>query len=490
MNQLTVIGLGAAELSQLQMGVYKKLKSSKKIYVRTMDHPVISELQEEGILFESFDAVYEKHGTFQPVYEEITAKLIEAVQSEPIMYAVPGHPLVAEQTVQLLIDAEKEGKIDLKIEGGQSFLDPIFGALKIDPIEGFQLLDGTSFSIHDVNMRGHVLIAQVYDTFSASEVKLSLMEKYRDDYPVTIVTAAGSSLESLTTVPLYELDQSMDINNLTTIYVPPVEDDLDALRDWTTFRRIIAVLRGPNGCPWDQKQTHESLKKYLLEEAHEFLAAIDAQDDFGMVEELGDVLLQVFLHAQIGEDNGYFNLEEVLASISEKMIRRHPHIFGDVSVQDADEVVANWEAIKKQEKGEQTGSLLKGEYRAASSLQTSFNYQKKAASVGFDWPSEEGAWDKFLEEWNEFKEEVTKGNAAAQLDEFGDVLFTLVNIARFYKISPEEAMIHANEKFARRFAFVEEKVKESELSFSNFTLEQLDAFWNEAKVLEKRRTSE
>ncbi|RHW31739.1 nucleoside triphosphate pyrophosphohydrolase [Lysinibacillus yapensis] len=486
MHQLTVIGLGAAELDQLQIGVYKKLKSAQKIYVRTMDHPVIAELQEEGIQFESFDSVYEKHDTFFPVYEEIAETLIEAAEAEPVMYAVPGHPLVAEQTVQLLIEAEKQGKISLKIEGGQSFLDPIFGALKIDPIDGFQLLDGTSFSIHDVNMQSHVLIAQVYDVFSASEVKLSLMEKYRDDYPVTIVTAAGSSAESLKTVPLYELDQSVEVNNLTTLYVPPVEDDLEALRDWRTFRKIVATLRGPNGCPWDQKQTHESLKKYLLEEAHEFLQAIDEEDDFGMVEELGDVLLQVFLHAQIGEDSGYFNLEEVLASISEKMIRRHPHVFGDVSVQDADEVVANWNAIKKQEKGEQTGSLLKGEYRAASSLQTAYNYQKKAASVGFDWPNEDGAWEKFIEEWNEFKEEVTNGNPASRLDELGDVLFTIVNIARFYKISPEEAMIHANAKFARRFLYVEEKVVNSGAEFQDFTLEQLDAFWQEAKVLEKK----
>ncbi|MBD8028555.1 nucleoside triphosphate pyrophosphohydrolase [Ureibacillus sp. Re31] len=486
MHPLTIIGLGAAELDQLQIGVYKKLKAVEKIYVRTMDHPVIQELQEEGMTFISFDDVYEKHDTFQPVYEEITERLIHAVSHEPIMYAVPGHPLVAEQTVQLLIEAESEGKVQLTIEGGQSFLDPIFGALRIDPIDGFQLLDGTSFSIHDVNMRGHVLIAQVYDSFSASEVKLTLMEKYRDDYPVTIVTAAGSSLESLTTVPLYELDQAVEINNLTTIYVPPVENDLDALRDWTTFRRIIATLRGPDGCPWDQKQTHESLKKYLLEEAHEFLAAIDEEDDFGMVEELGDVLLQVFLHAQIGEDNGYFNLEEVLASISEKMIRRHPHVFGEVNVENADEVVANWDAIKKQEKGEQFGSLLKGEYRPTSSLQTSFNYQKKAASVGFDWPNAEGAWEKFWEEWKEFKEEVEKGAPKSRLDEFGDVLFTLVNIARFYKISPEEAMIHANEKFLRRFQYVEQKVIESGKSFEDFTLQQLDEFWNEAKTLEKK----
>ncbi len=467
------------------MGVYKKLKAARKLYVRTVDHPVLEELSAEGLQFESFDAVYEKHNSFQPVYEEIAEKLVAATANEDVMYAVPGHPLVAEQTVQLLIAAADEGKVKLVIEGGQSFLDPIFGALKIDPIEGFQLLDGTSFSMHDINMRQHILIAQVYDTFSASEVKLTLMEKYDDEYPVTVVTAAGSSQEKLVTVPLYELDQSVEVDNLTTVYVPPVKSQEDALRDWTTFRQIIAVLRGPNGCPWDQKQTHESLKKYLLEEAHEYLAAVDAEDDFAMIEELGDVLLQVFLHAQIGEDQGYFTLEDVLASISEKMIRRHPHVFGDVSVEDAEGVVANWEVIKAEEKGISDKLLLKEEYRASSALQTAYNYQKRAAKVGFDWPDVDGAWDKFAEEWQEFRNEVTKGTSASRLDEFGDVLFTLVNLARFYKLSPEEAMLHANEKFASRFGYVEAKVKESGKPFSDYTLEQLDAFWNEAKQLEK-----
>jgi len=206
-----------------------------------------------------------------------------------------------------------------------------------------------------------------------------------------------------------------------------------------------------------------------------------------MIEELGDVLLQVFLHAQIGEDQGYFTLEDVLASISEKMIRRHPHVFGDVAVEDADDVVANWEAIKAEEKGTNDKLLLDEEYRASSALQTAFNYQKRAAKVGFDWPDAEGAWDKFAEEWQEFRHEVTNGSSTSRLDEFGDVLFTLVNLARFYKLSPEEAMLHANEKFARRFGYVEVQVKASGKSFTDFTLEQLDEFWNEAKQLEKEK---
>lgn len=260
LKTLTIIGLGAGDFNQLQMGVYRKLKHAKKLYVRTVDHPVLEELAAEGVQFESFDKVYEKHDAFQPVYEEIAERLIEATAIEDSIYAVPGHPLVAEQTVQLLIAAADAGKVKLVIEGGQSFLDPIFGALKIDPIEGFQLLDGTSFSMHDINMRQHLLIAQVYDTFSASEVKLTLMEKYDDEYPVTVVTAAGSAQEKIITVPLYELDQSVEVNNLTTVYVPPVRSQEAALRDWTTLRQIIATLRGPNGCPWDRKQTHESLK--------------------------------------------------------------------------------------------------------------------------------------------------------------------------------------------------------------------------------------
>lgn len=485
MNEIIVIGLGAASYEQLPIGVYNQLKNTKKIYVRTMDHPVLEQLQEEGIQFESFDDVYEKYDTFEPVYNEIAERLIDLSKEETITYAVPGHPLVAEKTIQLLIEEEKKGKVQLKIQGGQSFLDPIFSALKIDPIEGFQLVDGTNFSIHQINMRAHLLIAQVYDEFSASEVKLTLMEKYRDDYPVTIVTAAGSKDEVLKTVPLYELDQAVELNNLTTIYVPPVTSMEDALKDWTTFREIIATLRGPNGCPWDKKQTHESLKRYLIEEAHEFITAVDNEDDFGMVEELGDILLQVFLHAQIGEDDGYFNLEEILESISSKMIRRHPHVFGDVNVEDAEEVVSNWEEIKRQEKGDSIKSILDGEFRFSSSLLTSYNYQKKAASVGFDWPDVEGAWDKFLEECREFKQEISIGNQQTKLDEFGDVLFTLVNVARFYKISPEEAMVHANLKFARRFQYVEKKVKESGKTFKDFSLNELDEFWNEAKLLEK-----
>lgn len=486
MKNITVIGLGAGDLEQLPLGVYRKLKEAQRVAVRTEQHPVIQELRAEGLQMESFDAVYEANDAFEDVYNDIVEKLLAMSEEGAVTYAVPGHPLVAERTVQLLIEKEREGSVELTIAGGSSFLDPIFTALRIDPIEGFQLLDGTDLRRDDIHMNEHVLIGQVYDAFVASDVKLTLMEKYAEDHPVTIVTAAGSSAEKLTTVALYELDRNMELNNLTTVYVPPAAAREQRLKEWSALREIVAALRAPDGCPWDREQTHETLKRYVIEEAFELIQAIDEEDDDAIIEELGDVLLQVFLHAQIGEDNGYFSIEDVLQSISEKMIRRHPHVFGETEAHTADDVLVNWQAIKEQEKPRKT-SRLEGQQRFASSLLTSFNYQKAAARAGFDWPSIEGAFEKFQEEWQEFRDEVENGTAQKQMDELGDVLFTIVNIARFLKLSPEEAMNHANEKFKSRFQYVEQCVEQQGQEFDAFTLEQLEGFWQDAKRKEEAK---
>lgn len=485
MPTLTVIGLGAAELDQLPLGLYKFIKQAKSFYIRTEDHPVVQELVEEGITFTSFDAVYEKHEDFSAVYREIADTLISLAAKEDVIYAVPGHPLVAEQTVQHLIEAEREGKVSLQIKGGQSFLDPLFTAVRVDPIEGFQLLDGTAMRRDDIQMNQHLFIGQVYDAFSASEVKLTLMEKYPDDFPVTIVTAAGSSKEVIRTVPLFELDRGMELSNLTTVYVPPANEREQRYKEWQTFREIVAILRSPEGCPWDREQTHESLKRYAIEEVYELIQAINEQDDEAIVEELGDVLLQVFLHAQIGEDEGYFSMEDILQSISEKMVRRHPHVFGEVTVNSSGEVLSNWQAIKETEKPK-VEHLLQGQRREESSLLTSFNFQKKAATVGFDWPDIAGAWSKFDEELQEWKHAIEHGTLEQQVDELGDVLFTLVNLSRFLKLSPELAMQQANQKFERRFRFVETSVREGRGDFGDYTLDELEEFWQQAKHEERR----
>ncbi|PID20413.1 nucleoside triphosphate pyrophosphohydrolase [Sporosarcina sp. P3] len=486
MNKITVIGLGAGDVEQLSLGTYRLLKQADHLYIRTEEHPVVTDLRVEGLKMESFDSIYEANDAFEDVYQQIVDTLLELSTQQPITYAVPGHPLVAERTVQLLIEKERAGEVELHIAGGSSFLDPIFTALRIDPIEGFQLLDGTDLKRDDVRMDQHILIGQVYDAFVASDVKLSLMEKYPDHHVVTIVTSAGSQDEKLTEIPLFELDRTVTLNNLTTVYVPPLLDHEQRLKEWSSFRDIIATLRGPAGCPWDREQTHESLKRYLIEESFELIQAIDEEDDNAIIEELGDVLLQVFLHAQIGEDNGYFSMEDVLEVVGSKMIRRHPHVFAQTQADTTEEVLTNWQAIKDQEKTKPS-TLLEGQERLASSLLTSYNYQKTAAKVGFDWPSIEGAFDKFQEEWQEFQAEVENGGPEQQLDELGDVLFTIVNIARYLKISPEEAMWHTNEKFKTRFQFVEQSVKQGSGKFEDYTLDELEEFWQQAKRKEESK---
>ncbi|PKR82929.1 nucleoside triphosphate pyrophosphohydrolase [Heyndrickxia camelliae] len=479
-NQIMVIGLGAGDIDQLPLGIYKLVKNAKVLFLRTKEHPVVSDLEAEGIHFVSFDNVYERNDQFEEVYEEITESLLTAAKNENIVYAVPGHPLVAEKTVQLLLERGEKQGIEILIGGGQSFIDPLFAAVKADPIEGFQLLDGTDLHRDDIRTNQHLIIGQVYDAFSASNVKLTLMEKYPDDYNVFIVTAAGSKEESIKQIPLYELDRQVEINNLTSVYVPPMKKTL--LKEFSALRSIIAELRGPNGCPWDKKQTHLSLKKYLIEESYELLEAIDEDDIDHIVEELGDVLLQVMLHAQIGEDEGMFSIEDVIEGISDKMIRRHPHVFGDTVAKDVEVVLKNWNEIKGQEKGHGAQKTVLDEVgKGLPALIRAYEYQKSASKLGFDWDRAEEAWKKVIEEMKEFQEEITKKDKQKQISEFGDLLFAMVNVGRLLSIYPEEALEMTNQKFKRRFQFIEEQVESRGKTFSDFTLAELDQFWNQAK---------
>jgi len=489
MKKIQVVGLGAGDLDQLPLGVYKLLKSGTPVYLRTKEHPVVGELEKEGFLYQSFDSVYVKQEQFEDVYEEICERLLSNKDHDELIYAVPGHPLVAERTVQLLLERGVKAGVAIEISGGQSFLDDIFSALKIDPIEGFQLLDATDLKLEEIQLRQHMIVGQVYDAFVASNVKLTFMEKLPFDYEVTIVTAAGSKDERVRKVPLFELDRAAELNNLTSVYIPPVKDDVILYKDFNKLRAVIAELRGPNGCPWDLKQTHESLKEYLIEESYEVIEAIQEQDIDHLVEELGDVLLQVLLHAQIGEDDGYFSIDDVIEGLSSKMVRRHPHVFGDKTAETAEDVVRNWQEIKQEEEGKpNTFSLLDEVGLSLPTIIRAYELQKKAAKVGFDWPDVSGAWEKVKEEIIEFEDEIAKDRSSEKtVKEFGDLLFALVNVARFYDINPDEALFMTNQKFIHHFHYIEEKVKESGKPFREFNLEELDRFWNEAKKAENEK---
>lgn len=493
---ITVVGLGSGDPDKLTLGSLKRLQDAEERYVRTKEHPVVQWLEETGVAFTSFDDVYEASDDFPSVYEEITRRLISLAGSAPdgreILYAVPGHPMVAEATVKLLKERCPEAGIPLEIIGGESFLDAAFTALGFDPIEGFQLLDASSLTGADVDSRRHTLIGQVYDVFTASDVKLSLMESYPDDYRIIVGHALGvQGAEQVLHVPLYELDRVEGYGNLSLVYVPASSDDQLRIRSFERLHEIVAILRSPGGCPWDREQTHQSLRKNLIEEAYEVLETIDEDDPDHMREELGDLLLQVMLHAQMEEESGMFTAYDVIQTLNEKLLYRHPHVFGDKSAKDAEAALGNWEAMKAEEKRRkgidpEQLSVLSGVPRDLPALMKAYKLQKKAAKVGFDWDSMDGIWAKIEEEISEFRAAVETGlDAQEQTLELGDLLFSVVNAARRIGADPEEALSMTNAKFVRRFSYVEEQLRGAGKRPEDATLKEMDILWDQAKELER-----
>src|SRR5690625_739697 len=349
-KEIEVIGLGAGDIEQLPLGVYRKLLATdKQIYARTANHPVVQSLINEGISLQSFDYVYQDEISFAVLYENIVKELLEKMTSEDIIYVVRGHPMLAEKTVQLLLEIKD---VTVTINGGQSYLDDMFTALQIDPIDGFQFLDATSFSREDINYRQHVIFCQVYDSLIAADLKITLLEDLPHNYEITVVEAVGTASEQLINIPLEDLDRTVAVSNLTSVYIPPVQDKQLLYHQFVALRNVIRELRGPDGCPWDKQQTHESLRKYAIEEVYELIDAIDRKEDDAIIEELGDVLLQVMLHSQIGEDSGYFTIDDVVKTLVNKMIHRHPHVFAKDGPQ------KSWDELKREEDSDEGAKLL------------------------------------------------------------------------------------------------------------------------------------
>lgn len=347
MGKIEIVGLGSSELDQLPLGVYKTIQRAAKLYVRTKDHPVISELEQESIEMISFDDYYEKFSAFDQVYPAIVEELLKLSEYQDIVYAVPGHPMVAERSVQLLLESGRK----VEIIGGKSFIDDMFQAVKVDPVNGFQLLDAFDLSQDQIQTGQSVIIMQVFNQLMASEIKLTLMEIYPDEHLVCIVDAAGSRFERVEWMPLYELDRFEGVHNLRSVYVPPLAQD-ERTKSFELLQLYIDEITSETGDVWIREQTPTSLLPYLKEETEELIQAYEQEDIENIIEELGDVLLQILYHTNLAEKTGEFTLEEVLDGINRKLRRRHPHVFDGVSATTIEEVDVIWQEIKKKEKEE------------------------------------------------------------------------------------------------------------------------------------------
>jgi tetrapyrrole methylase family protein / MazG family protein len=478
---ITLLGLGPGNPEQLTLQAQRHLEGLDEIYLRTRQHPTITGFP-AGLVVHSFDELYEQHDSFEGVYATIVDRVL-ALGQRPggVTYGVPGHPFVAESTGPEIARRARAAGIPLRVIEGISFLEPVCSALGIDPFPGMILVDALELGqLHTPNFPPDtpVLVAQIYNRATASDVKLTLNAVYPDRHAVRLVHGAGTVDQVVEDLMLYEIDRSEQLGLLTALYVPP----LDSNTSLEGFQEIVAHLRAPDGCPWDKEQTIASMAQSLLEETYEALEAIDAQDMDGLREELGDLLLLITMYAQMGSEEGFFDMAQVIQGIHRKIVRRHPHVFGEVSVDGTQGVLRNWENIKAAErkaKGEEHAvkGILDGVSRALPALTRAQEYQDRAAHIGFDWPNIEGVREKLLEEWREV--EAAQGEEIEK--ELGDLLFSVVNLIRWRKLDAETVLRKANQRFLQRFHHIEAGARQQERKLTDLTLEEMEILWQESK---------
>ncbi|PJI08787.1 MULTISPECIES: nucleoside triphosphate pyrophosphohydrolase [Clostridium] len=478
---ISIVGLGPGSKKALTLGTVEKINAAHNVFFRTKKHPVVEYFDKLGIKYSTYDGEYDAGDNFEEVYSFIAHDLIDKVKElKDIVYAVPGHPLVAEKSVQMLIELCEKEDVEFEIVPAVSFVDALMESLKIDPIKGIKIVDAFDIKNQVLDKRIGLVVTQVYNNFIASDVKLALTEYYKDETEIYFVRAAGiEGQESIRKIPLYELDRQNDIDYLTSVYVP---QDLNNNKDFYDLLNIMSILRGENGCPWDREQNHDTVKRSLIEESYEAVEAIDKKDDAAMVEELGDVLFQVIFHAQIGKEEGYFNINDIISGICNKMIERHPHVFNSEKLKNSTEVLKKWDEIKRKEQNLKSFTdEMKHIPKNFPALIRAEKVQKKASKVGFDFEDAKSALNKVFEEINEVKD-VYKGIKRDRItEEVGDLIFSVVNVARLLDIDSEFALNYTIDKFIKRFSCIENGAKEKNIDLKNMSLEEMNALWNEAK---------
>lgn len=486
--RVVVIGLGPGGPDLANDRTRAAINAVEHRFLRTSRHPAASLLPGAP----SFDEVYDRAESFDDVYAEIVRRVVaSAVEHGEILFAVPGSPLVLERTIRLL---QQEVDVDIDIVPAMSFLDVAYARLGIDPIEeGVRLVDGHVFTTAVAGDHGPFLVAHTHANWVLSEIKLAFDDAVPDR--AVLLHHLGLDDEQVIEVAWSEIDRTIEADHLTSLYIPRISVPVGA--ELVRFHQLARTLR--EQCPWDKEQTHQTLVKYLIEETYETVDAIEALDearpetDDDLIEELGDLLYQIEFHATIAEQQGRFTMGDVARGIHDKLVRRHPHVFGDVVAEDTSTVLSNWDAIKRAEKGRT--SVFDGVPASLPALSYSTKVQGKAAGVGFDWPDADGAIPKITEELDEVQTARTSGTTEDVREEIGDLLFAVVNVARHLKVDPESALRAAAQKFRKRFEAIERIAAERNLDLHGLWaaaqggsddtrsahLARLDALWDEVK---------
>ncbi len=500
MNTIIIVGLGPGSWNDVTIAAQEALLSQPSIIFRTNRHPTVDVFRQKrpDFALESFDYLYETIDDWSHLYDVMAQTLIQkSKELGTIIYAVPGHPLFGETSVRNILKLAKSADIKVSVIAGVSFLESVCSALEIDPLEnGLQIVDATELAALLPQQIGGVIfphrpavITQVYSRAMLSAAKIALLELYPAEHEIQLAQSAGTIDERVIRLPLGECDRNEYADHLSSLYIPALDPaSLQSFRTAESLRYIVARLRAPDGCPWDKKQTHQTLLKYVLEEAAEVAEAIDSYDadPEHLAEELGDLLLQVYLHAEIAQQEDMFTINDVFEHIVTKLIRRHPHVFGDVQVSGAEHVVKNWEAIKKQERAEKADGKLEFE----SCLQNIVAYMPALSNAvelihrvnkaGFNLKTPENWLDQIKGEYQEFLQATSEED---KISELGDILFNIAGYADSIGIPPEAALRETNKRFRQRFMLCEQLCYERGWVIAELELPQLSKLWIEVKTI-------
>lgn len=482
MSGITILGVGPGETEYLTQEAWNVLQDCTELIVRTRRHPFIQSLSIH-LQVNSFDNLFDEGASMDGIFTEIVESVLKlGKRQQGIVYAVPGHPYVAEATVAEIVHRAQLEGLPVRVINGLSLLEPVLTALGIPPLPQLTVIDALEAARHYAPVfppHTPVLLLQLVSSRMAARIKAMLRVLYPDDHPVCLVHAPGTEDEIIEKLILSQIDCSQKFRASTALYIPT----LGSGTSFEEFLDVVAQLRSPDGCPWDREQTHQSLRATLLEETYEVLETLDDQDISGLQEELGDLLLQVYLHAQIAMESDQFTMADVLNGIYSKIIRRHPHVFARQEVDDIAGVLKSWERIKAEERavnGKPECGVLDGVVKTLPALTQADQYLKRAARVGFDWPDIPAVLVKLQEELYEVNH---ASNGDEQTHEIGDLLLAVVNLARWVAVDPESALREANLRFKARFKYIESKARQGGKSVSDFSPNEMLAFWQEAKKL-------
>lgn len=486
MKTITIIPLGVPGSTTASSA--EAIKASERLFLQTAQHPaarICLELRPDAI---ALDELYASSFDFDEL-NECVAERLTSDDAENIGFAVLGRG-AGEALMQKLAEKAHERGFRLSVLPGAGFAEAAFAAaFSAGCLPYFS--DHTVKSARDLTCCDPELplvIEEVDSLLRAGEVKLVLSEYYPDELPAAVAKMDENGVYTVRSIPVFELDrpQNAALYGADTVIMLPRCGLMERKKHgFDALMEVMRRLRAPGGCPWDAEQTHKSLRSSLIEESYEVLDALDREDMTGLEEELGDLLLQVVFHAVIEEERREFTMRDVTTGIVSKLIYRHPHVFGDVHVNNADDVLFNWENLKQKEKHQQTvADAMRSVPAAFPALMRSYKIQKKAAHVGFDWPDAESALPKVPEEAEEVREAIAAGDREHTAEEIGDLLFACVNVARLLKVDPELALNAATDKFMRRFIAMEKLILGEGRSLSDMSLEEMDTYWERIKKSE------